>query len=211
MKTTQLECPACGAALRVEDKAQRVTCDFCGKQSVLEYNQGQATILAAERLGQAIMTSNTQVSDTIRSSGDVTQLELKRLQLTQDISSCQMLLANVQSEIRSLERQSASKVTKNQLKELHQQEADIKTRISTLQNSLVPQAGHADPQAPGIVAKASRVITWRTGLGWAFLVLMVVGTLFSAIDENVGPVLGLVAAVVFYFWYRARLRKRAGA
>jgi hypothetical protein len=206
MIATQLACPACGAELHVADNAVKARCEYCGKESALEYSHGQATVIAADRVGQAIASSNAQVSDTIRNTSDVTQIELKRLQMTQDLSSSQMMLANVRTEIRSLERDTHNKVAKRQLKDLRSQETELKERIATLQTGLAAAGASAAGATPPKTKAAE--ITWKTGLGWTLLVWFLIMSMLAAVDPTVAVVGSIVAAVAFNLWYRARRRKQ---
>jgi uncharacterized membrane protein YhaH (DUF805 family) len=95
-------------------------------------------LAVSEKLAASIEKTGSQTHEAIKEGSYVTQTELRRLQIAQDLSMVQMRLSNVQSEIRSIERMPMSSLTRNQLRELRTQEVDLKRQIQTLSDVLNP-------------------------------------------------------------------------
>lgn len=124
MKQTLLKCPACGAPVTVNDGESKITCSHCGQVSVLE--------------GKYEENFGIKVASTIQESESKTQLEIKRLQLSQELSMLQMQLSNLRTEKRSLERENNS-ASRYHLKQIYEEERNLVNRISDLKNALMPQ------------------------------------------------------------------------
>lgn len=136
MKVSNISCSNCGAPLVYSQDTLQVTCAYCGSTNVLEPSPETATLRSGEKIGQAIQNSSAGTQSAIRDGSQVTQIELKRLQLGQEISGLHIQLSTLQSEIRSLERQKANRKIKQQLRELEQQEKQILAQIRALQTQL---------------------------------------------------------------------------
>lgn len=155
MDITHLECPKCGAPMT--ETNERVSCPYCGHEAVLESKK-------VNRIGE-------QVSSSIQSTGQNTQMELKRLQLTQELSALQMQLSNIRSEKRSLslvERKTRQHV--QQLNEIAEEERQVTARIQLLQETLYPQAAaaRASQPLPGMAAAAPGEKSQGAALALAF-------------------------------------------
>ncbi len=131
-------CPSCGAPIDVPNNADRIRCSYCSTPLSIEQNGSTIDLHIAEKVTDSIEKSSSKTHSAIREGTYTTQSELKRLQLTQDLSNVQMRLSSIQSEIRSLERLDRNRVTNRQLQELRAQEASLKQQLSVLQRALYP-------------------------------------------------------------------------
>lgn len=122
MKIIKLNCPTCGAPISVPEAMEFINCASCGSFLAIDRGEGYIALKVAEKLSRAIEDSGKDTQDVIRESITVTRSELQRLQAVQEISAIQMRLNNIQSEIRTIQRQPQSLTTENQLKGLHTEE-----------------------------------------------------------------------------------------
>ncbi len=200
MNVQKMSCPNCGASISVAEDLNQLNCAFCGSTLSVQRGEGYAALKMAEKLGQAIRDSSTQTQGTIREGAQVTQLELKRLQINQDITTAQLQLSNVQAEIRSLERGKATGTTKRQLRELRQQESAIRSRIAALQAALQPASSSRgfNPTSlvpPAVPAKKP----WYRSLGCMivfFLFLTPVWSILILNDKEQTKVVKIIAAII---------------
>jgi uncharacterized membrane protein YhaH (DUF805 family) len=109
-------------------------------------------LAVSEKLASTIEKSGEQTYGAIKEGAYVTKVELRRLQIAQDLSMIQMRLANVQSEIRTIERMPRSSVTRNQLRDLRGQEVALQQQAQTLASVLNP----TPPASPVAAKPASR-------------------------------------------------------
>ncbi len=174
MNVQRMACPSCGASITIPGDLAQLTCTFCGSSLRVQRGEGYAALRLAEKLEQAIQESSSQTQDTIRAQTEATQLELRRLQLSQELATMQMQLANVQTEMRSLEREQATSTTRSQLRELHEQERALQAQIATLSAALSP---NAHPPAIGRVLPSVRPRRgpkpWYRSLGCLIVLLLV--------------------------------------
>jgi uncharacterized Zn finger protein (UPF0148 family) len=139
MDIARLECPKCGAPL--SEEGSKLTCKYCGHESILESKK-------AIEIGE-------KVSNSIASSSESTQVELKRLQLAQELSSLQMQLSNLRSEKRRLALvQLKTTPIRKQLAEITDEEKDLQFRINAIQGSLSMQSGN-ELRMPAVLARTA--------------------------------------------------------
>lgn len=150
MKQTLLKCPACGAPVTVNEGESKITCSHCGQASVLE--------------GRYEENFGTKVASTIQESESKTQLEIKRLQLSQELSMLQMQLSNLRTEKRSLERENNS-ASRYHLKQINEEERSLVNRISDLKNALMPQSEPGSP-LPRIDTDSQYVSSGYSNKSW---------------------------------------------
>jgi len=122
VKVIKLNCPTCGAPISVPEDMEFINCASCGSFLAIDRGEGYVALKVAEKLAKAIEDSGKDTQDVIRESITVTRSELQRLQAVQEISAIQMRLNNIQSEIRTIQRQPQSLTTQNQLRGLHTEE-----------------------------------------------------------------------------------------
>jgi DNA-directed RNA polymerase subunit RPC12/RpoP len=136
LEIVTINCASCGAPIKVPPELDNFNCAFCGANLMVKRGDGYVALKLMEQVTKSIQDSGAQTQSTIRESTQVTQSELKRLQLGQEISSLQIQLASIQAEIRSLQRQKADRKIKGQLKGLSQAETSLWNRINKLQLAL---------------------------------------------------------------------------
>ena len=81
MDIQKVSCPSCGAP--IQEKLGKFICDYCG-QEVLVKSQKLTEI------SSTIEKAQNKTQEVIASSSENTQLELRRLQLAQELSMLQM-------------------------------------------------------------------------------------------------------------------------
>jgi len=131
-------CPSCGAPVEVPENTNQTKCRYCLASLTVERNRGEIGLKVIEKVADSIESSGIKTQSVIQEGTAITQAELKRLQLSQDLSNTQLRLSSVQSEMRSLERTKLDRITKTQLRELKAQEITLKQHIIMLQDSLNP-------------------------------------------------------------------------
>ena len=136
MEIASVNCTSCGAPIKIPPEVDHFNCAFCGASLVVKRGEGYVSLKLAEQVSRSIQDVGQQTQSTIRDGTQVTQVELKRLQLGQQISSLQIQLSSVQSEIRSLQRQKADRKIKRQLKELDVEESSLINQIRDLQTAV---------------------------------------------------------------------------
>lgn len=137
MEILKLNCASCGSPIQIHNDTEFITCPFCSTQMVVDRGENFLSLKVAEQVSQAINQSGTGTQSVIRDGTQTTQSEIKRLQITQDLSILHLQLSGIQSEIRALQREKQSKTQRIQLNELLNQEGNLKQRIAFLQNSLI--------------------------------------------------------------------------
>ena len=223
MKVMQMSCPSCQAPLKIPTDIDRLSCAYCGSDLVVKHGEDFSSLKMAEQVSQTIQETGVETQNTIREGTTVTQSELKRLQLGQELSSLQMQLMNVQGEIRTLERSKRNRQAKRHLKELYRQEQYIKTRISTLNAALAPPIAAVDQ--PGISStkkKKQKKGMSPLGKGCLYgcltyvLIGMTCGVIAIPLDaaifgqaETGGPIFSgaaifgfILGVVIFVFYYK---------
>jgi hypothetical protein len=102
---------------------------------MVQRSEGQVSLKIAETISRAI-------ADT----GQVTQAELKRLQLGQQLTALQLQLSTLQAEIRALERQRRKTgKERRQLTQLREQERLLIQQIRSIQVALNPELAEQQP------------------------------------------------------------------
>ena len=136
MNIVSVSCTSCGAPISIPSDIDRLNCIYCGATLIVQRGEGYVALKLAEQVSKSITESGVQTQSTIRENTYVTQTELKRLQLGQEISSLQIQLSTLQSEIRTLQRQTTNEQISWQLKDLDNQQAHLINRINILQTAL---------------------------------------------------------------------------
>ena len=216
MNIEPVRCPACFAVVEVPPNMDRATCEYCGTTSLINLSQGQVTLkLAGELTGlrQTLQDSNALAAQSALKSSAETQKELQRMRLNQELATVELRLANAQSEIRSLQRNS-SKKNKNYKRDLSGLEAQI--NALNAQSVQIQQSLRAlDPTDSPI--ELERAATKQAGgrsilgcLGWGFLWLtlyVILSGLFMQVMGEAGTIVGLIATVAIYIFFRRRRKK----
>lgn len=132
MKVTKLNCTACGSPMSIPEDIDQITCTSCGTGLIIERGEGYVALKLAEKIARTIEVSGIQTQDVIRENTQVTRAELQRLQVSQELSSLQMQLNGIQTEIRMLQRDTKNSKAKKQLGGLQEKEYQVMERIHSL-------------------------------------------------------------------------------
>jgi len=122
MKLIKLNCAACGAPISIPDNLEQLSCSNCGTHLMVEHGQGYYALKSAEQISDAINQSGRGTQDAIREGAQLTQKELKRLQLTQAYGNANTVLNATMAEQRTLARGQMTPATVKQLHVLNFQE-----------------------------------------------------------------------------------------
>ena len=136
MKIIKLNCAACGAPISLPENLEQLSCSNCGTHLMVEHGEGYYALKAVEQLSEAIEQSGNKTQDAIREGAQVTQIELKRLQLSQTLSSATSALNATQSEQRTLTRTQMTPAAQHQLQELKVQEFTQREEIRQIQKQI---------------------------------------------------------------------------
>ena len=153
MNIVNLSCTSCGAPIQVPPDTDRMKCPYCSSNLEIQRSEGQVAFKMGQQVSKSIEDAGVQTRDTIQQGTMTTQSELKRLQLSQQVSMLQMQLSTLQAEIRSLQREKkATRATKKQIIELKQQEASLISQIRTTQSALIEMPVVQAGSSPSVVA-----------------------------------------------------------
>ncbi len=156
MQQKSITCPTCGAPMALEEGISKAVCPYCGGETLYESK-------LVENLGE-------KVASSIHDAESNTQLELKRLQITQELSMLQMQLGNIRMEKRNLERDKSPQSCAH-LQQVRSEERTIELRIATLQNSLTPHVISTQTPPPLIPSEeTSGVVSSKSWATTTFLV-----------------------------------------
>ncbi|HET6444002.1 MAG TPA: hypothetical protein VFI27_05415 [candidate division Zixibacteria bacterium] len=201
--------------MQVAETATQITCAYCGSILTVEHKQDHIDLSVAKKLEEAFHDVGRGTQESIREGTGVTQAELQRLQIGQQISSLQIQLSNIRSEIRALEREKRlSRNAKHQLKELRQEERDCMLQINSLQAALAPNVSPTSISESGTAKKmksSSPPSPMRKGCIWGCLTYLAVGVICGGLgmafdsaffeastdSEGYGPVFSIGAIVAF--------------
>jgi uncharacterized Zn finger protein (UPF0148 family) len=174
MDILSTSCASCGAPIDVPPSANQLSCSHCGTTFLVQRTDDSTTLAEV-------------------------QSDIKRLQLTQELSALTAHLSSIQVQIRFLKSQKPNRKLKAQIKELESEEAKIAWKVNNLRSSLAVQTGGQTP--PAKTPKRSFMKSpFKMGCATFFLVYMVLGLLIASVarDPNalvVAVVIGLVAAI----------------
>ncbi len=122
MNLIKLNCAACGAPITIPENLDSLTCSNCGTHLILERGEGYYALQAADQISDAIHQSGRGTQDAVRESAELTNKELKRLQLTQAYGNAQTALNATMSEQRALARGQMTPAAVRQMNALNFQE-----------------------------------------------------------------------------------------
>ena len=149
METKSLNCSSCGAPISIPNDIDYLNCSSCGTYLSVQRGEGYVALKMVEQVTEKIEQVGQSTETAIRDGTTVTQAELQRLQVTQEIAMMEMQLSNLRSEIRGVQRVGSSKEATQQLYELHFQEYEILERLRQLyyrRDSLGSKNPKTDPQ-----------------------------------------------------------------
>jgi len=196
-----------------------MNCSYCDTELLVEYSEGSSNVKLAEQVTQSIDVMGKETSTAIRDGSSIAKTELQKLQIGQNISSLQIQLSNIQSEIRMLERERKSRKSKKQLKELYRDEKGINSQIRTLQKSLsniepLIQQPVSGPKSKGVSIQTAGFLR-NTGRGclasfiiYLVLILLIPASLIPSEEDTVSNlymILNLIfftIAVITFIYFR---------
>jgi hypothetical protein len=104
MKIVKLNCTSCGAPISVPEDLDILFCNSCGSKLAVDRGEGYVALKLVEKLAQAVQESGEKAHSAIKENTFVTKTELKKVQLSQSISTEEMKLNSLRQEIRTLTR-----------------------------------------------------------------------------------------------------------
>lgn len=136
MNIQKINCPACGATIQVNEDTNTQVCDYCKTNFTIESKDGVLTTRLAKNVEKVIKDLSENTGNSIRESSQVTQNELKKIQLQQQIANLQNQLSIINSEIRGLERSKRNRKQKKQLRELKIEKIELAEQIKKVESEL---------------------------------------------------------------------------
>ncbi len=131
MKIVKLNCASCGSPISIPDDAEEIVCPSCSSTLAIERDKGYITLKVMEKL-----------ADSIKENAYVTQIELRRMQISQMISMEEMKINTIQAEIRDVKRRlKPGEALNNEISELLLREIDIRMSIRSLKMDIA----HLEP------------------------------------------------------------------
>lgn len=228
MELKQMICPSCIATVQVPTDMDRIACEYCGSQLIVEYSEGGMTLSLAQKITETLQDVGQETHGAIRENTNVTQAEIQRLQIGHQLGTLQIQLSNIRAEIRILEREKKlSRTAKSQLKELRKEEQECLSQIRNLQSLLSDTKG-TDPVSKSEPSKAkspAKSSPLKKGCGWGCVTYIGVGILLVAISmpldflffdipfpngsegapagpfANIAAVIGFLCGVVVFFYF----------
>ncbi len=198
MDIQKLTCPSCGASLSVPRGASRVTCDYCGNTLGVTLSGKGATLELVQQVAETVAASGESTRSAIEDASQVTQAELRRLQLTQELTATQLQLTNIRGEIRALEREKPSPKVRHQLRELRQREQELKGRIAELEYRLDPSR----KREAAVKAEAPRRSWGCAGIVVGLGILLLLGSFGAETSEDSAAMvqLAILTVVIGSLW-----------
>ena len=188
--------------MTVPGSASQVTCDYCGNTLAVTRSGKGATLELAQQVTETVAASSESTRSAIEDASQITRAELRRLQLTQELTTAQLQLTNIRREIRALEREKSTPKVRRQLRELRQKEEKLKEKINKLYYRLNPQKKPKVVQKPKASRKSSSGCAWIvTMLGFLFF-LASLGT-WPSEGSAILFWMAVFILVVAFFWHRS--------
>lgn len=132
MEITRLQCPTCGAGVKVVQGAIRAYCEFCHSAFAIQVDHGEIVLHAIE-----------QVTDAVREEGQRTQYALARMELWQsrvqvatDLAAATTRLQNLGAELRGLRRMTQDRTVEWQIQEVQAQRSKVEADCDSWQQTL---------------------------------------------------------------------------
>jgi uncharacterized Zn finger protein (UPF0148 family) len=190
MDLIKLACPSCGGSLQIPNDLDQVTCAYCQTLLVVQRGEGYAALKIAEKVEKAIRDSADETRTAIERGSEVTRDELRRMQLSQELSAARTRLISLQGEIRALERGERKGKAKRQLKALRKDERTLAQQVQHMERSLpaASTSGHPVPgRSPASVAapKSTMSRALLYGCGTWLLAALLCGLPASALDKAI--------------------------
>ena len=122
MKLIKLNCTACGAPISIPDDIDQLNCAVCGSLLYLERGEGYYSLKVAEKIDDAIQQSSKSTEDAIRETAEMTQKELRRMQISQNLRAVESKITATQNEQKMLANQPMNPVRLATMDNLYFQE-----------------------------------------------------------------------------------------
>ena len=150
MNIVSVSCKSCGAPISIPPGLDTFNCSHCGASLLVQRGEGYVSLKLAEDIKQSIENMSDQTNSTLREGAKITQQELVKLQIQQEINSLNIQISNIQSEIRMLERSKITGKVRSQLRTLRSQQSEIQEQVWKLKSKYE----YATPNPfPGVVSK----------------------------------------------------------
>jgi hypothetical protein len=181
MEIQKISCASCGAPISIPSNIDSFNCGFCGTGLVVNRGDGYVALQIAEDMKKTIQEVGEQTNSSIRESSEATQLELKKIQLQQELSSIQLQASVIQDEIRNLEQGKKNRKKKKQLKELYNQKNKLAAQAQSIRNSPIAQGSSVVNAATNVQKTSKKESPTKSGCLVGFLVFMLVGVCLTMI------------------------------
>jgi hypothetical protein len=122
VKLIKLNCTACGAPISIPDDIDQLNCAVCGSLLYLERGEGYYSLKVAEKIADAIQQSGRSTEDAIRETAEMTQKELRRMQISQNLRAVEGKITATQNEQKMLANQPMNPVRLATMDNLYFQE-----------------------------------------------------------------------------------------
>ena len=188
MNVQRVSCASCGAPIQISDDIDRLNCTYCGAGLVVQRGEGYVALKLAEQMSRTIQDSGARTQTMVREGTQVTRAELKRLQLSQELSATHIQLSSIQTEIRGLMRQKRNRQIDRQLKELRKQESTLLSQIRELQEIPTLSGSGVQSVKPQVSATHTTLDSGikrgcLIGCGVYLLVMFVCGFIATPLDQ----------------------------
>lgn len=222
MEIKKAACASCGAPLSIPGSSNDIVCNFCGASMMVERTGDQVALIYAKEVEKTIKETGFQTNAAIRESSQTTQLELKRIQIQQQIASLENQLSRIKSEIRGLESIKRNGKQKRQLKDLKDEKDSLLIRIKLLENEVYNTDSTGNTVPPRVNwDRVPKKNTFWSGCLTAFLIYILVGLVFVGIGmvidslifgtaegapapfSMIGAVIAIVAGVLGFIYKKS--------
>lgn len=228
MAVRQINCPSCAAPLQVTAGISTMQCSYCTTSLKVERSVGEVQLAIASQVSETIQQGDRETQSVIQENTFVTQSELRRLQLSQDLANRRMQLSQLRSEVRAVERAESTSVTRRQLQELHKQEAELLEQIARIDAILNPplpgeeketSKPDSGPRKSGGSGLLNLLFSFsgrigRSGFWWGTIIASIVASFgyaradSSGQPDSIGAILVLLAFWIFLAVQSKRLHDR---
>lgn len=225
MALSQNVCPSCAATIDVSGNETSVRCPYCRTSLTVERKDGYQTVQIAQEMSGAIERTSAMTHAAIEENTTVARDELRRLQLSQELSNAKLRLSSTRSEIRALQRADQNRTTKAQLAELQQEERVLQQTIADLEETLNPKpvmpsmepSVNAEPRNPirlatlfGFSGRLRRRHYWLGIVPIGILFIITSGIVSAAEEDPSLACLQFIAVIasILAMWIAAALTVR---
>jgi hypothetical protein len=173
-----------------------------------------------DELKQIVQNSTETTAQSMASGNEDAKRHVQQLSLVQSLSTTELRLANIQAEIRALQRNTdkkASKTTRSQISALMKEASDLNVQRLQLQGALAAlEPVRATLNSPSALDKSAfaknNSVSCLGCLGWSALWLtlfMLIGALLINAAGEAGMLLGFILSTGIVLYIYSRRRKKA--